>query len=167
MGISSYHNKNWIGFKKDKVVLNVSYDKIASILVSQQNLQRAYNPELVIGISRGGIVPASMIASNLSLPLLLISVTRGVEEITWLSPPNDAILNTLKTRQVRVLLVDDIISSGETIRKSRTFLENLGFKVVINTVFYDKKVSLFLTLEFVQNNILSFLGRKKKILLVL
>ena len=139
MGLSNYQNKNWIGFKKDKVVLNISYDKIASILVSQQNLQRAYNPELVIGISRGGIVPASMIASNLSLPLLLISVTRGVEETTWLSPPNDEILNTLKSRKIRVLLVDDIVSSGETIRKSRKFLENLGFKVIVNTIFYDKK----------------------------
>ena len=161
MGLSNYQNKNWIGFKKDKVVLNISYDKIASILVSQQNLQRAYNPELVIGISRGGIVPASMIASNLSLPLLLISVTRGVEETTWLSPPNDEILNTLKSRKIRVLLVDDIVSSGETIRKSRKFLENLGFKVIVNTIFYDKKYANLKEAFQDLQNIYVFLAKSK------
>lgn len=139
MSLSNYHNKNWIGFKKEKVVLNVSYDKISSILNSQQTLQKAYNPELVIGISRGGIVPATMVASTLSLPLLLISVTRSVEEITWLSAPSNEILETLKERKIRILLVDDMISSGETVRKSKKFLENLGFKVIVNVVFYDKK----------------------------
>lgn len=139
MSIASYHNKNWIGYKKDKIVLNVSYDKIASILDSQQNLQRAYNPELVIGIARGGIVPATMIATNLSLPLLLVSVTRSVEEITWLSTPDAKLLETLKNRTVRILLVDDIISSGETVRRTKKFLEKMNFRVIINVVFYDKK----------------------------
>lgn len=139
MSIASYHNKNWIGYKKDKIVLNVSYDKIASILDSQQNLQRAYNPELVIGIARGGIVPASMIATNLSLPLLLVSAIRSVEQITWLSTPDEKLLETLKNRTVRILLVDDIISSGDTVRRTKKFLEKMNFKVIINVVFYDKK----------------------------
>jgi hypothetical protein len=139
MSVANYHNKNWIGFKKDKVVLNVSYDKIASIIDSQQNLQRAYNPELIIGIARGGIVPSTMIATNLSLPLFLISVTRSVQEITWLSKPDENLLQTLKNRPIRVLLVDDIISSGETIRRTKKHLEQMGFKVIINVIFYDKK----------------------------
>lgn len=139
MSVSKYHNKNWIGFKKEKMVLNVSYDKISSILTSQQVLQRAYKPELVIGIARGGIVPASMVATTLSLPLLLISVTRSVEEITWLAAPSQEILDTLKERNIRVLLIDDIISSGVTIRKTKKFLEKMGFKVTINVIFYDKK----------------------------
>lgn len=132
MSVSNYHNKNWIGFKKDKTVLNLSYDKISSILTSQQSLQRAYNPELVI-------VPSTMVATNLSLPLFLISVTRSVEKISWLSAPSAEILKTLKTRKIKVLLIDDIISSGETIRKTKKFLEQMGFIVIVNVVFYDKK----------------------------
>lgn len=138
MSTSEHHNKNWIGFKKEKAVLNVSYDKISSILTSQQVLQRTFKPELVIGVARGGIVPASMIATNLSLPLLFISVTRSIEAITWLAAPSDDILDTLTKRKITVLLVDDIISSGETIYKTKQYLENMGFHVITNVVFYDK-----------------------------
>lgn len=140
--MSTEKHNNWIGFNKEKTVLNISYDKISSILASQQVLQKSYNPELVIGISRGGIVPASMVSSTLSLPLLLISVTRSVEEITWLSAPQKNILDTLKNRHIRVLLVDDMISSGETIFKTKKFLEKMGFEVITNVIFYDKKSAI-------------------------
>lgn len=142
MSFKKYDNQSWIGLKKEKTVLNVSYDKIASILNSQQNIQKSYEPELIIGVSRGGIVPATMVATNLSLPLLLISVTRGVEIVSWLSEPKTEILETLKQRKIKILLIDDIISSGQTILKTKYFLENMGFIVFLNVVFYDEKSSV-------------------------
>lgn len=162
MSVANYNNKNWLGFKKEKIVLNVSYDKIASILDSQQNLQRSHNPELVIGIARGGIVPSTMIATNLSLPLLLISVTRSVQKITWLSMPDEKLLETLKNRTVKVLLVDDIISSGETIQKTKEFLEKMGFKVIVNVIFYDKKSVLIPEIGVCADQYIKFPWEKKE-----
>ncbi len=82
--------------------------------------------DIVIGIGRGGIVPASMIAHQLSRDLKIINlnyrddqnyprydepqITRDVDELTSISGS--------------VLLVDDVSVSGKTMLKAKSLLPN-------------------------------------------
>ena len=130
----------WIGFRKTGRIINLSYDKIAAILHSQVPRQHGFRPDFVVGIARGGILPASIVASNLRVPLYLIQVTRGSAPVSWTYAPGEVASSS--ARRPRALLVDDIASSGQTLLKAKGFLESAGMIVCTNTVFYDQRTAL-------------------------
>ncbi|MEX8517289.1 MAG: phosphoribosyltransferase family protein [Leptothrix sp. (in: b-proteobacteria)] len=128
----------WIGYKKDKIINNLSYEKISNIILAQEPQQKQLDPGLVVGIARGGIVPATMVATNLSLPMSVLSITRGIDDVSWLHAPSQEFLDQIKCDNKSILLVDDIMSSGRSISKAKAFLSRLGLKVFANVVFYDQ-----------------------------
>lgn len=77
---------------------------------------RDYEPELVVGIARAGVIPAAVVASILRLDFysMRISRRRGGERVR----DRPAILSAAprRAREKRVLLVDEITTSGETLR---------------------------------------------------
>ncbi len=93
-------------------------------------------PDFVIGIGRGGLVPAVYISHQLSLPMLSIDHSSKVAGFA------DELLGMVakkSTGGTRLLFVDDINDSGGTIDYIRTLLAdngcddgNLRFAVLIN-----------------------------------
>ncbi len=81
--------------------------------------------ELVIGVAEGGVVPASLIAHQLNLPLQLLKINyraadnspQGPEPTLLLEPP-------ALPDQRRILLVDDVSVSGKTLELARSILKN-------------------------------------------
>lgn len=73
---------------------------------------RGYDPEIIVGIAKAGVVPAAIIATILRRELVAITIGRPSEgakpELTAGAPPH------LKGR--RVLLVDETCNSGDTMR---------------------------------------------------
>ena len=80
------------------------------------NVARSYEPELVIGIAKAGVIPGAVIASILRCDFYSIKISRraGTElvrdepRILTAAPPQAA--------GKRVLIVDEICTSGETLR---------------------------------------------------
>jgi len=73
---------------------------------------RAYQPEIVLGIARAGVIPGVVIASILDVEFASMAVTRhraGEEPILVTGPPPSI-------RSRRVLLVDETCDSGSTMR---------------------------------------------------
>jgi xanthine phosphoribosyltransferase len=74
-----------------------------------------YKFDVVVGISRGGLIPAVMISHRLKLPLLTMSVTLR---------DNLARVQSLKiNRGERALVVDDINDSGNTLNMISEFFK--------------------------------------------
>lgn len=76
------------------------------------HVARAYDPEVIVGIAKAGVIPAAIIASLLQRELVTIVIGRSgnnadPELIT--GPPA-----TLRGR--RVLLVDETCDSGDTLK---------------------------------------------------
>lgn len=75
-----------------------------------------FKPDLIVGIVRGGSVPAVYLSHRLKIPVQMVhwntrdSSKWGNESNCWI--PDEIINNGLK-----VLLVDDIIDGGDTIRE--------------------------------------------------
>lgn len=77
---------------------------------------RDYEPELVIGIARAGVIPGAVVASILRVDFHSVKISRKEgDEVVRQRP---AILSAapLQAAGKRVLLVDEIASSGETLR---------------------------------------------------
>ncbi|HEX7782565.1 MAG TPA: phosphoribosyltransferase domain-containing protein [Sphingobium sp.] len=104
--------------------------------VARQVEKDAWRPDFVIGIGRGGLVPAVYISHQIDLPMLSIDHSAKVAGFA------DELLAKVAAQSatgVRFLLVDDINDSGGTIDHVRRLLSdggadsgNLRFAVLIN-----------------------------------
>jgi hypoxanthine phosphoribosyltransferase len=73
---------------------------------------RAYEPEVVLGIAKAGVIPGVVVASILQVEFASMAVTRkdeGGEPILVAGPPA-----TIKGR--RILLVDETCDTGSTMK---------------------------------------------------
>ncbi|MGH7701019.1 MAG: phosphoribosyltransferase [Gemmatimonadales bacterium] len=82
---------------------------------------REYDPELVIGIAKAGVIPGAVVASILQRDFASMTITRsrdGAAPAVLAGPPR---LVTGK----RVLLVDETCESGETMRLALAAVRDL------------------------------------------
>ncbi len=77
---------------------------------------RDYQPDMVVGIARAGVIPGAVVASILRLDFYSMKISRreGGERVR----DRPAVLSAApsQARDRRVLLVDEITTSGETLR---------------------------------------------------
>jgi hypothetical protein len=77
---------------------------------------RDYDPDIVIGIARAGVIPAAVVASILDVEFHSIEIGRRGEDDEVRQRPEifSAVPRELQGR--RVLIVDEITTSGDTLR---------------------------------------------------
>jgi uncharacterized protein len=112
-------------------------DFLAKVRILSRKLREGdWLPEVVIGVGRGGLVPAVYISHQLELPMLSIDHSSNMPGFA------DELLAKVAAMSAegrRLLFVDDINDSGGTIQYIRDRLDeggctqgNLRFAVVIN-----------------------------------
>lgn len=116
----------------------ISYDAFLTDVrtVARKVGEGPWMPDFIIGIGRGGLVPAVYISHQLKLPMLSIDHSSKVPGFA------DELLAKVAGKSAagtRLLFVDDINDSGGTIDYIRSLLgdngcdaDNLRFAVVIN-----------------------------------
>jgi uncharacterized protein len=82
-----------------------------------------YHPDIIIGITRGGIIPARLLSSYLKVKdMHCISVRKiGEERVVT------EIYDNLKSK--KVLLVEDMLETGRSLIIAKKYLEYKGAKV--------------------------------------
>ena len=104
--------------------------------VAAQVARDPWQPDFIIGIGRGGLVPAVYISHQLNIPMLSIDQSSKVPDFA------DELLRRVAHKSAigtRLLIVDDINDSGGTIMNIRSVLAadgcdeaNLRFAVLID-----------------------------------
>ena len=91
-------------------------DFLAGINHIAKDIQASgFNPDYIVGIVRGGAVPAVHLSHKLKIPVQMVhwsardNAVGGNESNCWI--PEDLINGT------KILLVDDIVDGGDTIRE--------------------------------------------------
>lgn len=91
--------------------------------VAQNVAESGWKPDFVIGIGRGGLVPAVFISHTLDLPMLSIDHSSKVPGFA------DELLRNVAQKSAggeRLLFIDDINDSGGTIAYIRDLLADVG-----------------------------------------
>jgi uncharacterized protein len=87
---------------------------------------RDFDPEVVVGIARAGAIPGAVIATILRVDFFSMTITRhdGAERVR----ERPAVLSAAPTQVSgrRVLLVDEIATTGETMRLALAALRDVG-----------------------------------------
>lgn len=96
-------------------------------------------PDYIIGVSRGGCIPATIISHKLDVPMIPIKVsTRDhAEELI----PEFAVGN--ERDHYRFLVVDDINDTGHTFKKIDKILNHIGCQHIEYAVLIDNEPSKF------------------------
>jgi uncharacterized protein len=93
-------------------------------------------PQIIIGIARGGLFPATMLSLILRRELYPVRLTRRLndavvrEQPTWLVKPPE------KVRGRRVVIVDEIADSGRTIAMAAEEVRRMGASHVRTAVLF-------------------------------
>ena len=105
--------------------------------------------DVVVGIATGGIVPASLVAFHLALPLKIMQINYRAPDNKPQRPQPELLENFRLEGQKRVLLVDDVSVTGSTFQVAKDHLKNhqvttLAIKGKADFVLYDKLPSCIL-----------------------
>lgn len=87
---------------------------------------RDYQPEVVVGIARAGVIPAAIISSILRVDLFAMTISRreGAEVVR--DRPEVLSAAPRQAGGRRVLLVDELATSGDTMRLALAAMRGVG-----------------------------------------
>lgn len=118
----------WKGLDTIRKPLFLGYAQTERMVAALLDRAERWSPDAVVGIARGGLIPATMAATTLALPLASIAFERGPDRASWIGLPASG---------RRILLVDDGCSSGRTMAGVRTALLAEGRECLTLTVVHD------------------------------
>ena len=102
---------------ESKAIVNYPWNTIDDLVKVIASRVSTFNPTHIVGIARGGLVPAVMLSHQLNLPMETLGVSfrdNKATHHTKFKPINDA----------RYLIVDDINDSGTTFKVVTDIFKN-------------------------------------------
>ena len=102
---------------------------------------RNFSPDVVVGIAKGGLIPATMIASILRVDLYPCIVTRRRRGEIVSDRPRVVVSVSEKVFGQRVLIVDEMVVTGETMRMVTTECKKERAKMVKTAVLWASSES--------------------------
>jgi hypoxanthine phosphoribosyltransferase len=124
----------WKGLETARMPVFLGYDQTERMIAALLDRAAAWRPDAVVGIARGGLVPASMAAGLLAAELAMIGFERASGAVRWIGAPPDA---------GRILLVDDGCSTGGTMAAVRAALLAEGRRCLTLAVVHDPEVTAY------------------------
>jgi hypoxanthine phosphoribosyltransferase len=118
----------WKGLDTAVMPVFIGYDQVERMVAALLERAIEWRPDGVVGLARGGVVPAAMASGILALPLSFVEHDKVTGGIAWIGPP---------TSGRRVLLVDDCCSTGTTLHRARAALMEQGRACLTLVVVHD------------------------------
>lgn len=116
--------------------INYSWESLTKDIkkISNEILKEIWFPDYIVGIKRGGLVPAIMLSHSLKVPLEVITCKLRDEleefDLSFIK----------KNLDKKILLVDDICDSGKTFKKIFKEVKNIKLKTCV--MFYNTSQSI-------------------------
>ncbi len=95
-----------------------------------------FQPEIILPIGRAGYYPGTLLAHMLQTELYPVRLSRRVRDVVTYPSPQWLVEPPPAVRDRRVLVVDEISSTGETIAMAKQRVEALGARAVRSAVLY-------------------------------
>jgi hypoxanthine phosphoribosyltransferase len=95
-----------------------------------------YNPDIILAVGRGGYYPGTLISHILQAEIYPVRLSRRVNDVVKYDSPQWLVRPPDQVRGQRVLIVDEICGTGETIQMVKDEAERLGAIQVRSAVMY-------------------------------
>lgn len=118
-------------------ILRLTWDDIMRLCRSlAQTIQADYEPDVIVGIAKAGLIPATILASMLRRDLYPIRLSRRQRDIVVRQRPAWAVPLSEDVAGKTVLIVDEISATGETLREAHKEANRLGARRVRTCTLY-------------------------------
>ena len=117
-----------------------TYDQIHDACWGLGKQIQLYNmrPDLIIGVSRGGLMPANTLSQMLNIPLIPVSYSSKKGKGDDRNHDNRLpVIDGKKT----ILILDDICDSGHTLKEIADIYTNVTNHTVYTAAIYYKRIS--------------------------
>ena len=129
--------------KSSEDILNLkilSWNEMYNLLLNLADIieKSEFKADMIVGISRGGWIPARILADLLDIPKLAnITVEFYVGIAKTKKKPTITQSVSLPVKEKKVLIVDDLADTGESLKLVSSYLKNQGAsEVKLATIFY-------------------------------
>jgi len=119
--------------------LYVTWEEYIVLLEKIKKYVGMTNNQVIVGLARGGLIPAVYLSHALQLPMISFDpylLRPDGRERTSISLPISPIISK------KILLVDDILDTGETFVKCTKFFQDKGFICTTVSVFYNMSTKI-------------------------
>ncbi|RLE79491.1 MAG: phosphoribosyltransferase [Thermoprotei archaeon] len=110
------------------------------ILLGEQIENSGFTPQVIVAVARGGLIPARILSDILNVDLIYTVAVKAYSGVSARSKET-RILQGLEKHYVagkEVLVVDDIVDTGETLTAVLNHIRQLGTKTTKTAVPYIK-----------------------------
>lgn len=95
-----------------------------------------FDPQIILPIGRGGYYPGTLIAHMLQVEIYPVRLSRRIGDVVRYHQPRWFVKPPREVRDRRVLIVDEICGSGETIKMVTQSVSALGAAAIRSAVLY-------------------------------
>lgn len=128
--------KNPYDYSTRKGIHPISWEDFHGICKALALVASRFHPEIVLAIGRGGYYPGTLMAHMLQVELYPVRVSRRVNDAVKYKNPRWFVEPPTVVQGRRVLIVDEICGSGETISMVKARVEAMSASAVKSAVLY-------------------------------
>jgi hypoxanthine phosphoribosyltransferase len=109
-------------------VLELTWDVFGELCraLAVKVAQSGYAPEIVVGIAKAGVIPGAVVASMLGCDFFSMKISRDTDTGKTRARPKIIQAAPREAFGKRVLIVDEITTSGDTLRMATNALRQVG-----------------------------------------
>jgi len=112
-------------------VEEIPWSRLGGILIQlAEDIRRDWEPEIVVGIAKGGVIPAVFLSSVFQVDFFPIKLSSRHNEEVVRKEPKWFVFPTENVRDKKVLLVDDIVVAERTLCMAKERIEQFGPKEI-------------------------------------
>jgi hypoxanthine phosphoribosyltransferase len=130
-------NDPFYSYAARKGIRPISWNDFFGICKGLALAAESFRPEIILGIIRGGLYPATLVSHFLRVDVWPIRVTRRQNDRVISETPQWIIRPPAEVAGKRVLIVDEICSEGHTLRMAKGETERLGAAAILTAVMYS------------------------------
>ncbi len=122
-----------------------TWNQIYEMLLSQTQkiLSQKYSPDIVVAVTRGGLIPARILADLLETrELTTIQIEFYLDINQTNTKPTLKQPLTVNVAGKKILVVDDIADSGESLKLAKTHIQVKAAKEIKTATLYQKPQSI-------------------------